>query len=87
MECEPWVNEEVLKEATPFVSAIVPSSVAPSRNFTLPVAEAGVTVAVRVTGAATVAGFGVAVKTTDDEACTVSVRTVEVADVSLASPA
>ena len=87
MECEPGVKEEVLKEATPFVSPIVPSSVAPSRNFTLPVAEAGVTVAVRITAAPTAAGFGVAVKTTEDAACTVSVRTVEVADVSLASPA
>jgi hypothetical protein len=87
IECGPWVSEEVVKEATPFVSAIVPSSVTPSRNFTFPVADAGVTVAVRITAAPTVAGFGVAINATDDAAWTVSVTTAEEADVSFESPA
>ena len=76
----------MLKEATPFVRATVPSSVVPSRNFTFPVAAAGVTAAVRVTAAPTVAGFGVAVNATDEEAWTVSVTTAEVADESFESP-
>jgi hypothetical protein len=86
IECGPWVSEEVVKEATPLVRATVPSSVVPSRNFTFPVADAGVTLTVRITAAPTVAGFGVAVNETDDEAWTVSVTTAEVADVSFESP-
>ena len=87
IECGPWVKEEVLKDATPLVSATVPRSVVPSRNFTFPVADAGATVAVRITAAPTVAGFGVAVNETDDDAWIVSVTTADVAELSFESPA
>jgi hypothetical protein len=87
MECDPWLNEEVVKEATPLVSAVVPSTVVPSRNCTLPVAVEGETLALKVTGDPTTAGFGIDIKVTDDEACTVCVRTAEVEGPLFASPA
>jgi len=40
----------------------VPSTVAPSKNCTVPVAVAGATVATKVTEPPTMEGFGVAVK-------------------------
>ena len=60
--CEPMVKEEVLKEAWPFISALLPSVAAPSLKVTMPV---GVpmpgltteTVAVNVTVKPTVDGL------------------------------
>ena len=88
MECEPWVKEEVVKEAKPLlVIATLPRTVVPSRNCTLPVAVEGETLTLKVTGDPTTTGFGITIKVTDDEACTVCVRTAEVAGPLFASPA
>ena len=47
----------MLNEAEPFARVPVPSTVAPSRNCTVPVAVDGLTVAVKVTVAPENAGF------------------------------
>jgi hypothetical protein len=57
MECVPCVREVALKDADPLASVDVPKTVAPSRNWTVPVAVEGDTVAVNVTDAPTVDGF------------------------------
>jgi hypothetical protein len=62
MECEPAVNVEVVYVAVPLLSVPVPSVVVPSVNVTTPVAVEGATVAVNVTDAAYVDGFGDDVK-------------------------
>ena len=50
-------------DATPLVRFTVPRSVAPSRNRTVPVADRGITLAVKVTACPTMLGFepGIAV--------------------------
>jgi hypothetical protein len=53
----PWLNDEVVNEAWPLARVADPSTVVPSRNCTVPVAEAGVTVAVNVIADPTGAGF------------------------------
>jgi hypothetical protein len=57
MECVPWLNVDVVKEAEPFASVAEPSTVAPSRNCTEPVAEEGETEAVKTIADPTVEGF------------------------------
>src|ERR1700678_2766183 len=86
MECVPCVRAEVVKDAEPLDSAPVPKGVAPSRNWTLPVAEAGLTVARMVTGPPTGDGFCVEVTVTDDSTSTVWESAAEVDEVSFASP-
>jgi hypothetical protein len=49
IECAPAESAEVEKEAEPLLSVPVPRIVVPSRNCTVPVAAAGLTVAVNVT--------------------------------------
>jgi hypothetical protein len=57
MECAPCVKDEVVNEAEPLESVPVPNTVLPSRNCTVPVAVAGLTVAMNDTDAPTSAGF------------------------------
>jgi hypothetical protein len=64
----PDVSDEVVKLATPPLSGITPSTVAPSLNVTCPVGEAPLTVAVKVTDWPTVLGLS-------DEVTTVVVGT------------
>jgi len=49
IECEPTARAEMLYVALPLLSGPVPNCVLPSINVTVPVAVAGVTVAVNVT--------------------------------------
>jgi len=49
MECAAAARVDVEKVATPPLSAAVPSVAPPSRNVTVPVADEGDTVAVKVT--------------------------------------
>ena len=50
MECVPTVSVVVISDALPPLNAAVPSKMAPSKNWTLPVGpEDGLTVAVNVT--------------------------------------
>jgi hypothetical protein len=83
----PDARVEVVKVAIPPLRAIVPRAVEPSWNVTLPVAEAGLTVAVSVTGWPNGAGEG------DTESVVVvveratdSVARLEVLDAFLESP-
>ena len=46
---DPTASDDVVKVAIPPASVTVPSVVVPSRNVTLPLAELGLTVAVKVT--------------------------------------
>jgi hypothetical protein len=57
IECAPRTNVEVEYEAAPLVSVTVANTAAPSRNWTVPVAVDGVTVALRVTFVPTIDGF------------------------------
>ena len=50
MLCGPTASDDVVRVAVPEASVPVPSVVLPSRNVTVPVAVAGETVAVNVTG-------------------------------------
>jgi hypothetical protein len=49
MVCVPAASDDVRYDALPLASVALPSTVAPSLNCTVPVAVAGVTVAVKVT--------------------------------------
>src|SRR5881397_1007664 len=62
--CVPTASVEMESEALPLTSVAVPSTVAPSRNVTVPVGTpaAEVTVALSVTACPVVEGFGVEVK-------------------------
>ena len=63
MEWLPTPSAEVVKLAVPALSGMLPEmAVAPSKNVTLPVAEAGATLAVKVSDVPTVAGFVPAVR-------------------------
>jgi hypothetical protein len=57
-ECAPTASDEVLSTAEPEDTGADPSELAPSKNSTVPVAEAGVTVAVRATLWPVTDGFG-----------------------------
>jgi hypothetical protein len=57
MECVPCVKAEVVNEAEPLERVPVPSTVDPSRNCTAPVAEVGLTMALKVTVPPTNEGF------------------------------
>src|ERR1041384_1446671 len=57
MECEPAASDEIASAASPPLTVADPSEVAPSRNCTVPVADAGATVAVNVTDCPTAEGF------------------------------
>jgi len=48
-ECGPTARVDVVRDALPALTAFVPSDVAPSKNWTVPVAADGETVAVNVT--------------------------------------
>jgi hypothetical protein len=67
MECGPPDNDDICSAADPLLAVAVPSDVAPSRNWTVPVAVAGDTVAVKVTGWPNADGFGVALSVTLEE--------------------
>jgi len=86
-ECAPTANVETASDADPLPIVTVPSDVVPSRNCTVPVPEAGDTVAVNVTDWPAVEGFKDDVNVVVLAALfTVCVRTVEVLAVVLASP-
>ena len=58
MECVPTVSVDVVSDALPPLRATVPRELAPSKNWTVPVApEDGVTVAVTVTCCPNAEGF------------------------------
>jgi hypothetical protein len=57
MECVPEARLEVVSAATPLLTVSVANDVAPSRKFTVPVAEVGVIVAVNVTACPWAEGF------------------------------
>ena len=57
MECAPTARVEIASEADPLAMVAVPRDVVPSRNCTVPVANAGEIVAVNVTDCPTVDGF------------------------------
>src|SRR5260370_5662469 len=61
MEWAPCVRAEVVNEAEPFERVLVPNTVVPSRNCTVPVALAGVMVARNDTALPRRAGFRVEV--------------------------
>ena len=82
----PDASEVVVKEADPEVRAAEPTTVAPSRNWTVPVAEVGLTVALKVTDWPGLAGFGLAVRATVLAVFTVSEAAVDVAVVLAESP-
>jgi hypothetical protein len=87
MECGPTASDEVTNAAEPPLSVAVPRLVAPSRNWTVPVAVAGETVAVKVADCAYADGFGVALTVRLDAAFdTVCVRAVEELGSVFASP-
>ena len=57
MECLAALSVDVVSEAWPPLRATVPSEVEPSKNWTVPVAVDGETVAVKVTGCPVFAGL------------------------------
>jgi len=86
-ECAPTANVETASDADPLPIVTVPSAVVPSRNCTVPVPEAGDTVAVNVTDWPAVKGFMDDVSVVVDAALfTVWVRTAEVLPTVFASP-
>ena len=87
MEWLPNASADVLIDAVPPLNGALPSDVAPSKNWTVPVAVAGVTVAVTVTLCPTTDGFGdVATAVELPAAFTVWTCAPEVLPVKLASP-
>jgi hypothetical protein len=58
MVCIPGASVEVTRDAAPLEIVAVPKTVVPSRNWIMPVAVNGVTVAVKPTKAPGFAGFG-----------------------------
>jgi hypothetical protein len=86
MEWVPCVKAAVANVATPDVTVPVPSEVVPSMNWTVPVADAGVTVAVKVTTWFTLAGFGFAARATKEVPFTFWFSSAETAAASDESP-
>ena len=75
----PTVSAVVLSDAVPPLTVAVPITVAPSRNCTLPVAVAGDTVAVTVTGVPKTDGFADEINATAELALlTVCINAAEV---------
>ena len=68
-----------LKDAWPPEMAAEPTTLAPSRNWTVPVAVAGVTRAVNVTAVPTIDGFKEDERTTEVFALTICESTLELA--------
>ena len=64
MEWAPTARLETINVAEPLGIGAVPSRVVPSRNCTVPVAEAGDSAAVNVTGCPKLDGFAEEVNTT-----------------------
>ena len=86
-EWPPTPSDAVLVDAVPPLTGDVPSDVAPSKNWTVPVAVAGVTVAVTVTLWPTTDGFGDVVTAVVELAVfTVWVCAPDVLPLKLASP-
>ena len=87
MEWLPNASADVLIDAVPPLNGALPSDVAPSKNWTVPVAVAGVTVAVTVTLWPTTDGFGDVVTAVAELAVfTVWVCAPDVLPLKLASP-
>jgi hypothetical protein len=83
----PAASDEVVIDARPPLTAAVAMTVLPSSNCTLPVAEAGETVTVKVTGCLAVPGLAEEVIPTAVPALfTVWATAPDVAPVWLASP-
>jgi hypothetical protein len=79
MEREPDASDDADNAADPPLTGAVPIVVAPSRNWTVPVATVGETVAVKVTDWVKIDGFGAAASDTADGALeTVCVRAGDV---------
>jgi hypothetical protein len=85
-ECAPTLSEEVENVAVPLLIVAVPSVVLPSRKVTVPVAVAGVTVAVSVTDCPKVEGFAEEASAVVVTALTVCVSAPEVLGANAASP-
>jgi hypothetical protein len=86
IECAPEARLEVDRLADPEEIVAEPSTVAPSRNCTVPVAVAGVTVAVRVTDWPGFAGFTLDATATVDALFTTWLRADDVDATVFASP-
>src|ERR1035437_2303884 len=86
MECVPGVRVETDRLAAPPLRVPVPRGVDPSRNCTVPVAVAGVTVAVNRTGCCALEGFTEEVSATAEPARTVCVSGAEVLAAAAPSP-
>lgn len=78
MEWEPSAKLEVVYITGPLLIVTVPRVALPSLNVTVPVAAAGVTVAVNVTGAPNGEGFADDANDTADGCSTFCVSVVEV---------
>jgi hypothetical protein len=77
----------VLNTADPALNVPVPSTVAPSRNCTVPVADEGDTVAVKVTGWLATDGFSdEAIATLEAALLTVTATAADALPALLASP-
>lgn len=74
----PGANWEVEKVAMPLMMLDVPRGVAPFKNWIEPVAEAGVTEAVKMTVWPALAGFRLEARVRVDAALTVTICGVEV---------
>jgi hypothetical protein len=89
--CNPTLNVLSERIAEPELSVEEPTLVPPSMNVTVPVAEAGVTVAVKLTACPATALVGVAARVTvvvcREEAFTCIVRAPETEEVSVELPA
>jgi hypothetical protein len=87
IECAPTASDAVLSVAEPPETGAVPSDDAPSKNWTVPVALAGVIVAVTVTLWPTTDGFGdVVTAVVLEPVATVWPCTADVLPVKLALP-
>jgi hypothetical protein len=87
MECDPPAREGVVNVAVPPERFAVPKEAVPSKNWTLPVAEAGVTCAVNVTPCPTSEGLAEEARVTPAvNLATVCVSVAEVLAASVPSP-
>jgi len=87
MECAPEASVDTDSEAAPLTTVAEPSAVVPSRNCIVPVAEAGVTVAVKLTPCPYDAGFNEDRRSTVELTLfTVCIRTADVLGAVVESP-
>jgi hypothetical protein len=86
IEWVPGASEDVMKVPLPALRFTVANKVAPSKNFTLPVADAGDTVAVKLTGLLRTDGLALDVSEVDVGACVTPSIRLDVAGLKFESP-